>query len=1006
MSDERRPVLGINRRNLDFVFDDPRPGRFRDLDDKLRGKRRLEAAHVTVPRTLGVIEDAGDGNTLHEVLRDRHELVVKPARGSGGRGILVLERDGETWRTPGGRRLSVEQVEEHVADVLSGSFSLDEAPDAVVLEERIRPHSFLRELYPDGLSDLRIVVEDGEPIQAMLRVPTDASDGRANLHGGGLGLGIDLDTGRVHHAVQGRRPVESHPDTGVALVGRGVPEWDRCLEVARAAASAFGEIRYLGVDIVLDAARGPMVLEMNARPGLAIQVANREGQPVRRRVAPGRFERVTQITAWLVLALLLVTPAVFGSWQDRSDTEVRTVRTENADAEDAESIVESDGIEWSDEGVPISSVDARFARARKAAAAGDTTTALALYREAARDPSLAPFAMNNIALIHRANDDLPRAREVLESALVAHPDYARGSYNLGLILRDLGRTDAAESSFRRATELRAGYARAWSELGELQMDGGDTLAARASLEQAVRFDPDAIADRWRLGRALLQSGQPGPAAERLREAVVLGGGDVATKDWVVARLVHTARTGAELSSASLDSFSEAVESIATSADPLSSATVLWGELLWLRGDLEAALRWFDGPTVELHSVRAIAVAALLDLETGRWESARRRLESSDAPVLDRLRGALRLAEAVDAGRGTETMHFDRAPLLELARRRVLERDASLVLDTGPSVGDEVERAWRRTGQVSDRSGTVMRLYGTDPRRRLPLPATLLSWWTSRAGGAEAGPDTLDRTSPLFVPRLRERFEASAARGDFDTAHASGMRLIDLVSRPEPVILTLVDIELQRDEPAIARSLLESIPRNSRSRPDVQRAEARVLRAEGDDRAAREVLEDLVEADPLDAELRVELARVQGATERWRAATESWREATRLVPDRGDWYVGLAHSLMERRRYDDAVGVWNRALALPLGPDTRRSAHFNRALALQREDQLEPAVAGWDSVLTRRPDSRSARFNRALALQRLDRRAAAIEAYRSVLAIDPDHEASRERLAALLEETTP
>jgi hypothetical protein len=34
---------------------------------------------------------------------------------------------------------------------------------------------------------------------------------------------------------------------------------------------------YIGADVVLDARRGPMVLELNARPGLAIQLANRAG---------------------------------------------------------------------------------------------------------------------------------------------------------------------------------------------------------------------------------------------------------------------------------------------------------------------------------------------------------------------------------------------------------------------------------------------------------------------------------------------------------------------------------------------------------------------------------------------------------------------------------------------------------------------------------------------------------------------------------------------------------
>lgn len=43
---------------------------------------------------------------------------------------------------------------------------------------------------------------------------------------------------------------------------------------------------YLGADFVLDKERGPVLLELNARPGLAIQIANRSGLR-RRLVASG-----------------------------------------------------------------------------------------------------------------------------------------------------------------------------------------------------------------------------------------------------------------------------------------------------------------------------------------------------------------------------------------------------------------------------------------------------------------------------------------------------------------------------------------------------------------------------------------------------------------------------------------------------------------------------------------------------------------------------------------------
>src|SRR5262249_50350900 len=114
------------------------------------------------------------------------------------------------------------------------------------------------------------------PAMAMLRLPTRASNGRANLHQGGIGAGVDLDTGRTNHAVARNRFVERHPDTGVSVLGMQVPCWDAVLSMSVRGAEAVG-LGYIGVDIVVDAHEGPMLLEANARPGLAIQIANGRG---------------------------------------------------------------------------------------------------------------------------------------------------------------------------------------------------------------------------------------------------------------------------------------------------------------------------------------------------------------------------------------------------------------------------------------------------------------------------------------------------------------------------------------------------------------------------------------------------------------------------------------------------------------------------------------------------------------------------------------------------------
>jgi len=123
---------------------------------------------------------------------------------------------------------------------------------------------------------VRVVVFRGVPVLAMLRLPTRRSDGRANLHLGGVGVGIDVADGTTTWAVRRGRRVDRHPDLDVPIRGIAVPAWDDVLLLATRAADAIG-LGFVGVDVVIDARHGPVVLELNARPGLTIQVANRRG---------------------------------------------------------------------------------------------------------------------------------------------------------------------------------------------------------------------------------------------------------------------------------------------------------------------------------------------------------------------------------------------------------------------------------------------------------------------------------------------------------------------------------------------------------------------------------------------------------------------------------------------------------------------------------------------------------------------------------------------------------
>ena len=176
-----------------------------------------------------------------------------------------------------GERLRLDALRQHLSDILSGMYSLGGQPDdgdraaARPSASGVRGRSRYK-----GIPDVRVILYRNEPAMAMLRLPTKASNGRANLHQGGIGTGVDLDTGITHHAVQRNRFVDRHPDTGRAVVGMQVPFWREVLDMSRQRVAG-GGLGYIGVDIVVDENAGPMLLEANARPGLAIQIANGRG---------------------------------------------------------------------------------------------------------------------------------------------------------------------------------------------------------------------------------------------------------------------------------------------------------------------------------------------------------------------------------------------------------------------------------------------------------------------------------------------------------------------------------------------------------------------------------------------------------------------------------------------------------------------------------------------------------------------------------------------------------
>lgn len=270
-------IIGMNRRNIRYI------GRYNSrklyplVDDKLKTKLLAKEYGITTPDLIGTIATQFDVKHIAEMVAGHPGFVIKPAKGSGGKGILVIEhQDAEGYVKPSGSRLHREDLERHVSNILSGLYSLGGATDVALVESLIDFDETLSAYTYEGVPDIRVIIFKGYPVMAMMRLSTAASDGKANLHQGAVGVGLDIASGTAIRGVQFDRPRMDHPDTGHELASLRIPDWEVLLKLAASCYEMTG-LGYLGTDMVLDRRHGPMLLELNARPGLAIQMTNGEG---------------------------------------------------------------------------------------------------------------------------------------------------------------------------------------------------------------------------------------------------------------------------------------------------------------------------------------------------------------------------------------------------------------------------------------------------------------------------------------------------------------------------------------------------------------------------------------------------------------------------------------------------------------------------------------------------------------------------------------------------------
>lgn len=288
-------VLGINARNLMYIKPSLTRRALSVLDNKLLTKKVLAKEKLPMQKTFGVISSPKKLNEFDWNILPT-SFALKPNRGLGGQGIIIIfgKKKGKAynnrfltifdfgkkpletaWIKADRSIVTLSDIKSHIQNIIDGNFSLGNMPDKAFFEERIKILKLFRDYTYKGrgIPDIRIIVYNSVPVMAQLRIPTKESEGRANLHLGAIGAGIDMATGITTHGVCHDRPINYIPGTRLSPRGIKIPEWEKILELAIRAQKVVNT-SFLGVDISIDRDRGPVILELNARPGLAIQIAN------------------------------------------------------------------------------------------------------------------------------------------------------------------------------------------------------------------------------------------------------------------------------------------------------------------------------------------------------------------------------------------------------------------------------------------------------------------------------------------------------------------------------------------------------------------------------------------------------------------------------------------------------------------------------------------------------------------------------------------------------------
>lgn len=243
----------------------------------------------TIPvRAIYAPEGARRGDLI---LADRSDLVRflsspeiyplfgKPVEGLqslGSIGLLSVSAANGALTRVDGKTISIAQLAEEIeAHYRSG----------YIFQSMARPHEKIAELCGQRLACVRLITaltESGPQIlRGCWKIPAGENVADNYWRQGNLLARIDLSTGKILAVSSGSgvnlKMHETHPDTGVAMIGFQHPAWSEMKALALEGAMLMRHVPMIGWDLA-NTDTGPLIVEMNETPDFfLVQLADRRG---------------------------------------------------------------------------------------------------------------------------------------------------------------------------------------------------------------------------------------------------------------------------------------------------------------------------------------------------------------------------------------------------------------------------------------------------------------------------------------------------------------------------------------------------------------------------------------------------------------------------------------------------------------------------------------------------------------------------------------------------------